>query len=43
MVGQPCEPVSDDARLNARQSFLIVQARRKQHRQQRESENLAQN
>ncbi|ACM39615.1 MULTISPECIES: ProQ/FinO family protein [Rhizobium/Agrobacterium group] len=43
IVGQPCEAVRDEDRLNARQSFLIVQERRKQRRQQRESENLAQN
>lgn len=43
IVGQPCEAVSDEDRLNARQSFLIVQERRKQRRQQREGENLAQN
>ncbi|NSZ66883.1 MULTISPECIES: ProQ/FinO family protein [Rhizobium/Agrobacterium group] len=43
IVGKPCEPVSEDDRLNARQSFLLVQERRKQRRQQRQSENSAQN
>ncbi|MCF1464969.1 hypothetical protein FS827_27310 [Agrobacterium vitis] len=38
IVGEPCEPVSEEDRLNARQSFLLVQERRKQRRQQRQSE-----
>ncbi|CVI64400.1 ProQ/FinO family protein (plasmid) [Agrobacterium leguminum] len=41
--GKACEPVSEGDRLNARQSFLLVQERRKQRRQQRQSEDSAQN
>lgn len=43
IVGQRCEAVSEEDRLNARQSFLLVQERRKQRRQQRQGENSAQN
>ncbi|CUX71374.1 MULTISPECIES: ProQ/FinO family protein [Agrobacterium] len=43
IVGEPFGAVSDEDRLSARQTFLIVQERRKQRREQRESEKLAQN
>ncbi|WP_420359910.1 ProQ/FinO family protein [Agrobacterium vitis] len=43
IVGEPCGNVSEEDRLHARQSFLLVQERRKQRRQQCQSENSAQN
>ncbi|MGN7714956.1 ProQ/FINO family protein [Agrobacterium radiobacter] len=43
LIGQPFGAVSDEDRLNARQTFLIVQERRKRRREPRESEKLAQN
>ncbi|WCK69396.1 ProQ/FINO family protein [Agrobacterium tumefaciens] len=43
IIGQPIGAVSDGDRLNARQTFLIVQERRKRRRESRENEKLAQN